>query len=80
MRVTTVEFPTKAAAVCEESPDTPCADDDHRLKTVRFSSDTPEYVIEDAQRRAQIARLLQLLNAEARDSPTHADNPLHAGG
>lgn len=48
---TTVEFGSKAAAddYRKEYPELICSDDDARLKTVRFSSDAPESVLEAAE-------------------------------
>lgn len=46
-----LEFPTKAAAdrVRDQHSDHLCTDDDRRLKTVTFTSDTPESVIDQAE-------------------------------
>jgi hypothetical protein len=67
--VTTVEFGRKDAAdaVREEYPDALCPDDDRRLKTVRFSSDAPEHVVEEALRRADQSR------ADAESGPGQLD-------
>lgn len=67
--MTTVEFGRKDAAdaVREEYPDALCSDDDRRLKTVRFSSDAPEHVVEEAQRQADQSR------ADRESGPGQAD-------
>ena len=56
--MTTVEFGTKAAADAtrEDYPDALCPDDDRRLKTVRFRSDAPDHVVEEARRRSDQSR------------------------
>ena len=55
---TAVEFGGKDAAdaVREEFLGALCSDDDRRKKVVTFSSDAPEAVVEDAQRRADQSR------------------------
>lgn len=56
--MTAIEFGTKqtADAFRDEYAEYLCTDDDARLKTVTFSSDTPEHVIEDAQLQADEGR------------------------
>jgi hypothetical protein len=56
--MTSVEFGTKdeADAVREEYEEHLCPDDDRRLKTVAFASDTPDRVLEDASIRAAATR------------------------
>lgn len=56
--MTEIEFGSKAAAddYREEHPDAICSEDDARLKTVRFSSDADERVIEAARNDAMESR------------------------
>lgn len=56
--MTTVEFGSKAVAdaVREEYADHLCSDDDRRLKTVTFASDTPDVVLEQARIEAADSR------------------------
>ena len=53
---TRIEYGTKAAAdqAREEYGEFLCSEDDRRLKTVAFSSDTPESVIETERREAEM--------------------------
>jgi len=55
---TEIEFGTKATADSyrEEHEEFLCSEDDARLKTVRFSSDAPEWLIEQAQLEAMESR------------------------
>ena len=55
---TRIEYGTKTAAdrVRDEHAEYLCSDDDRRLKTVAFSSDTPESVIESERRDAEMGR------------------------
>jgi len=67
--VTAVHFGSKDAAdaVREDYRDALCPDDDRRLKTVRFASDAPEHVVNDAQRQADQSR------ADRESGPGQAD-------
>lgn len=55
---TRIEYGTKAAAdqARDEYGEYLCSEDDRRLKTVAFSSDTPESVIETERREAEMGR------------------------
>lgn len=56
----TVEFPSGSKAVADsyrdEYPDYICPDDDRRLLSVTFTSDAPDWLLEEARRDAADAR------------------------
>lgn len=84
----TIEFGSMPAADAarDEFADHLCTDDDRRMKTVRFSSETPDSVLEEIQRDADASRggdqsgpgQAELTDREKRDIDFSEINPLKA--